>query len=60
MSIDTLATFLTRLESVNGWVNPFINTIGADAATGGSSYVVAVDLTDEVVTSRGKGADVQG
>jgi Tfp pilus assembly protein PilN len=60
VSIDTLATFLTRLESVNGWVNPFINTIGADAETGGWIYSYAVDLTDEVVTSRGKGADVQG
>ena len=60
MSIDTLATFLTRLESVKGWVNPFINTIGADSATGGWVYSYAVDLTDEVVTPRGKGADVQG
>jgi Tfp pilus assembly protein PilN len=60
VSIDTLATFLTRLESVNGWVNPFINTIGADAETGGWIYSYAVDLTDEVVTPRGKGADVQG
>jgi Tfp pilus assembly protein PilN len=60
VSIDTLATFLTRLESVNGWVNPFINTIGADATTGGWIYSYAVDLTDEVVTPRGKGADVQG
>ena len=60
VSIDTLATFLTRLESVKGWVNPFINTIGADAETGGWIYSYAVDLTDEVVTPRGKGADVQG
>jgi hypothetical protein len=41
-------------------VNPFINTIGADATTGGWIYSYAVDLTDEVVTPRGKGADVQG
>ena len=60
VSIDTLATFLTRLESVKGWVNPFINTIGSDSETGGWIYSYAVDLTDEVVTPRGKGADVQG
>jgi Tfp pilus assembly protein PilN len=60
VSIDTLSTFLTRLESVKGWVNPFINTIGLDPETGGYQYAYAVDLTDEVVTPRGKGADVQG
>jgi Tfp pilus assembly protein PilN len=60
VSIDTLSVFLTRLESVKGWVNPFINTIGLDPETSGYSYAYAVDLTDEVVTPRGKGTDVQG
>ncbi len=60
VSIDTLAQFLTRLESVKGWVNPFINTIGLDQETNGYQYAFAVDLTTDVVTPRGKGADVPG
>ena len=58
-TIDTLATYLTRLESVQGWVNPFISTIGLDPETGGYLYSFTLDLTDEVITPRGKGIDVQ-
>ena len=56
VSVDSLATFLTRLESVKGWVNPFISTVDRVEAVNGFAYSLSVDLTDEVVTDRGKGA----
>jgi Tfp pilus assembly protein PilN len=55
VSVDSLATFLTRLESVKGWVNPFISTVDRVAEVNGFAYSLSVDLTDEVVTDRGKG-----
>ena len=56
VSIDTLSAFLTRLEQVKGWVNPWMPTVASDADTSGYQYSVSVDLTEEVVTDRGKGA----
>lgn len=56
VSIDSLSAFLTRLEQVKGWVNPWMPTVASSADTIGFQYSVSVDLTDEVVTDRGKGA----
>jgi Tfp pilus assembly protein PilN len=56
VSIDTLSAFLTRLEQVKGWVNPWMPTVASDVDTPGYQYSVSVDLTEEVVTDRGKGA----
>jgi Tfp pilus assembly protein PilN len=55
VSIETISTFLTRLESVKGWVNPFVSTVTKSTDANGYVYALSVDLTEEVVTPRGKG-----
>jgi Tfp pilus assembly protein PilN len=55
LDYDTLASWLTRLERVRGWVNPWITSI-ADPATGPITYTSGVDLTTAVVTRRGRQA----
>jgi Tfp pilus assembly protein PilN len=62
VSIDTLSVFLTRLEQVKGWVNPWMGTVSRNDAVNGYDYSLSVDLTDDVVTERGKGeaADAAG
>lgn len=61
VSIDTLSTFLTRLEQVNGWVNPWMSTVSRSAEVSGYDYSMSVDLTSDVETERGKaGADASG
>jgi Tfp pilus assembly protein PilN len=51
---DSLSTWLTRLEQVEGWVNPWMSTISR-RDEGGSIWTFAsgVDLTGDVVTERG-------
>jgi Tfp pilus assembly protein PilN len=53
LDYDTLASWLTRLERVRGWVNPWITSI-ADPETGPITYTSGVDLTTAVVTRRGR------
>jgi Tfp pilus assembly protein PilN len=62
VSIDTLSVFLTRLEQVRGWVNPWMTTVTRNESVNGFDYSMSVDLTDEVVTDRGRGgaADAAG
>jgi Tfp pilus assembly protein PilN len=55
VSIDTLSAFLTRLEQVKGWVNPWVPSVTKDDV--GFSYALSVDLTDDVVTERGKSSE---
>jgi Tfp pilus assembly protein PilN len=55
VSIDTLSVFLTRLEQVKGWVNPWMSTVSRNEEVSGYDYSLSVDLTDDVVTDRGKG-----
>jgi Tfp pilus assembly protein PilN len=57
VSIDTLSVFLTRLEQVKGWVNPWMSTVSKNEEVNGYDYSVSVDLTDEVVTERGRGGN---
>lgn len=52
---DTVASWLTRLERVRGWVNPWVTSI-ADPAAGPITYTSGVDLTQEAVTRRGRRA----
>jgi Tfp pilus assembly protein PilN len=52
--LDTVADLLTRLERVEGWVNPWV-TNAADAAGTGVTYTTGVDLSDAVLTERGRG-----
>jgi Tfp pilus assembly protein PilN len=55
LDYDTLASWLTRLERVRGWVNPWITSI-ADPQAGPITYTSGVDLTTAVVTNRGRRA----
>ena len=55
LDYDTVASWLTRLERVRGWVNPWVNSI-ADPENGPITYTSGVDLTEAVVTERGSQA----
>ena len=55
LDYDTIASWLTRLERVRGWVNPWVTSI-ADVANGPITYSSGVDLTTAVVTPRGRQA----
>jgi Tfp pilus assembly protein PilN len=55
LDYDTIASWLTRLERVRGWVNPWVTSI-ADVADGPITYTSGVDLTTSVVTPRGRQA----
>lgn len=55
-SIDSISVFLTRLEQVKGWVNPWIATVSENPELAAYDYSLSVDLTDEVMTDRGKGS----
>jgi Tfp pilus assembly protein PilN len=55
LDYDTIASWLTRLERVRGWVNPWVTSI-ADLETGPITYSSGVDLTAAVVTARGRQA----
>jgi Tfp pilus assembly protein PilN len=53
---ETIATWITRLEEVQGWVNAWVNTAQEDAP-GSRIYTFSngLDLTQEAVTERGQG-----
>ena len=53
LDYDTIASWLTRLERVRGWVNPWVTSI-ADPATGPITYSSGVDLTTAALTERGR------
>ena len=53
LDYQTVASWLTRLERVRGWVNPWVNSI-ADPENGPITYTSGVDLTGAVVTERGR------
>ncbi len=63
LGVDSVSQFLTRIEQVEGWVNPWASSISqVEAALDSWSYAMTVDLTEDVVTPRGSGAgeDVDG
>ena len=54
---DSLASWITRLESVNGWVNPWITTITESApASDRFTFNSGTDLTSDVLTDRARDA----
>jgi Tfp pilus assembly protein PilN len=60
-SFDTLSTWLTRLEQVQGWVNPWMSSISREGDTGTIyTFASGVDLTADVLTERGRGATDEG
>lgn len=59
LGVETVSQFLTQIEQVDGWVNPWASSVAeVDAALDSWSYAMTVDLTDAVLTPRGKGAEV--
>jgi Tfp pilus assembly protein PilN len=56
IGFDSLSIWLTRLELVQGWVNPWMPTIAADTAVPNAyTFTTSVDLTQDVETPRGRG-----
>ena len=55
LDYDAVASWLTRLERVRGWVNPWVTSI-ADPESGPISYTSGVDITEASVTQRGRRA----
>jgi Tfp pilus assembly protein PilN len=56
IGFDSLSTWLTRLETVQGWVNPWMPTISADTAVANAfTFSTSVDLTSDAETARGQG-----
>jgi Tfp pilus assembly protein PilN len=53
--IESLASWLTRLESVQGWVNPWMASI-AETEPGSRLYTFSsgVDLSSQALTTRGQ------
>jgi Tfp pilus assembly protein PilN len=56
IGFDSLSTWLTRLEMVQGWVNPWMPSITADSSIANAfTFTTSVDLTEDVVTPCGRG-----
>jgi Tfp pilus assembly protein PilN len=54
--IDTLALWLTRLETVKGWVNSWASTAAETAAFSRVyNFTSGVDITSDALTKRGRG-----
>jgi Tfp pilus assembly protein PilN len=54
---ESLASWLTRLESVRGWVNAWINSLTETAARSRLyTFTSGVDLTADALTTRAKAA----
>jgi Tfp pilus assembly protein PilN len=54
LHFDSLSTWLNRLESVQGWANPWTSNVSADASVAGAfQFDTTVDLTQDALTQRG-------
>jgi Tfp pilus assembly protein PilN len=55
LHFESLSTWLTRLEGVEGWANPWTSSVSADSAVAGAfTFDTSVDLTQDALTERGK------
>lgn len=53
---ETIATWITRLEEVRGWVNAWVNSAQEDAPFSRIyTFSNGLDLTQEAATARGRG-----
>jgi Tfp pilus assembly protein PilN len=56
---ETISTWLTRLEQVKGWVNPWVNTAQEQGAfTRIYQFDGGLDLTADAATERGRGGQL--
>ena len=54
---ETMATWITRLEEVKGWVNAWVNSAQEDAPFSRIyTFSNGLDLTQDAATARGRGA----
>ena len=54
LHFDSLSTWLTRLEEVDGWANPWTSNISQDGSVSGAyTFDTTVDLTQDALTQRG-------
>jgi Tfp pilus assembly protein PilN len=55
-SIESVSAWLTRLEQIEGWANPWVTSVASTGeGTPGVTFSTGVDLTSDVVTERGRG-----
>jgi Tfp pilus assembly protein PilN len=56
IGFDSLSEWLTRLEMVQGWVNPWMPSIASDTNVPNAyTFSTSVDLTEDAETPRGRG-----
>lgn len=61
VGFKTLSTLLTRLEQVEGWVNPWMSSIVQVADVPDAyQFTASVDLSQQVLTRRGRGEAPSG
>jgi Tfp pilus assembly protein PilN len=54
LHFDSMSMWLNRLESVQGWVNPWTSNVTADSSVAGAyAFDTSVDLTSDALTQRG-------
>ena len=58
---ESLASWLTRLESVKGWVNPWLSSATETGPnTGLYQFNSGVDLSEDALTARGRAGESSG
>ena len=56
LHFKSLSTWLTRLEEVEGWANPWTSNINQETSTPGAfTFDTSVDLSSDALTARGRG-----
>jgi Tfp pilus assembly protein PilN len=60
LGVDSVAEWLTRLEQVEGWVNPWATSVTPEADSAVYTFSSGVDLTPDVLTRRGRGVPDAG
>lgn len=61
LEFKTLSTFLTRIEQVEGWVNPWMSSITqVSGIEDAYEFSLSVDLSQQVVTQRGRAGATGG
>ena len=56
IGIDTVALWISRVEGIEGWVNPWIASVETtDSSLDIRSFPVNADITSEALTPRGRG-----
>jgi len=58
LHFESLSTWLTRLQEVQGWENPWMSNISQEGTTAGAyTFDTSVDLTQDALTERGRAGE---